>query len=259
MKLRAADFRRESKDALTGKWGLAIGTYLVASILGGAASSGGVSFNFSFNENDPSIGIIGGADGPTAILVALGGFLIIAALMAIVISIAMFCLGSIIDLGYSQFNLNIIDYKETKFSQLFGYFKHWSVAIVSGLLRALYTFLWTLLFIIPGIIAAYSYRMTPYILAENPDMAPNDAITRSKEMMVGNKWRLFCLEFSYIGWDILCVLTFGILSFWIESWKRAASAAFYRSLSPLQVEESDDDGFTGDDSASEEIPPQTFI
>ena len=66
-----------------------------------------------------------------------------------------------------------------------------------------YTLLWTLLFAIPGIIKSYSYAMTPYILAENPDMTVSDAITQSRRIMDGNKFRLFCLAFSFIGWALL--------------------------------------------------------
>ena len=88
--------------------------------------------------------------------------------------------------------------------------------------------------------AAYSYALAPYILAENPDMTPTEAITRSKEIMYGNRWRLFCLNFSFIGWNILSVFTLGILSFWIEPWRNASVAAFYRSLVPLSATTFDD-------------------
>ena len=99
------------------------------------------------------------------------------------------------------------------------------------LLRSLYILLWSLLFIIPGIIAGYRYAMTSYILAEHPDMRAGDAISYSKEMMKGNKWRLFCLHCSFIGWGILCLFTFGIGNLWLLPYKQAAEAAFYREIS----------------------------
>ena len=92
-------------------------------------------------------------------------------------------------------------------------------------------FLWSLLFIIPGIIASYSYAMIPYIQAEHPEMAPGDVLARSKEMMEGNRWRLFCLQFSFIGWSILSSLTLGIGNLWLTPYKQAATAAFYRDIS----------------------------
>ena len=65
-------------------------------------------------------------------------------------------------------------------------------------------------------------------------MGANDAITRSKELMKGNKWRLFCLDFSFIGWDILSAFTLGIGDLWLTPYRSAAAAAFYRELVPLE-------------------------
>ncbi len=94
-----------------------------------------------------------------------------------------------------------------------------------------YVLLWSLLLIIPGIIATYSYAMTEFILAEHPDLTASEAIAQSKEMMSGNRWRLFCLHFSFIGWDILSSLTLGIGNLWLRPYKQAANAAFYREIS----------------------------
>ena len=73
--------------------------------------------------------------------------------------------------------------------------------------------------------------MTEYILAENPELSASEAISRSKQMMDGNKWRLFCLQFSFIGWSILCAFTLGIGNLWLTPYKQAARAAFYREVS----------------------------
>ena len=74
--------------------------------------------------------------------------------------------------------------------------------------------------------------MTSYILAENPELTASEAIERSKQMMSGNRWRLFCVQISFIGWEILsALLTFGIGSLWITPYKQAAIAAFYREVS----------------------------
>ena len=95
----------------------------------------------------------------------------------------------------------------------------------------MYVLLWSLLFIIPGIIATYSYAMTEFILAEHPELTASEAIARSKEMMSGNRWCLFCLHFSFIGWDILSSLTLGIGNLWLHPYKQAANAVFYREIS----------------------------
>ena len=118
------------------------------------------------------------------------------------------------------------------------FFNHFGNTLVAYLLVALYTFLWTLLLIIPGIIAAYSYSMTFYILADNPDLKGDDARKMSMEMMNGHKMDLFLLHLSYIGWIILCILTFGILYFWVLPWIINATAIFYDNLKaapPIQA------------------------
>ncbi len=94
-----------------------------------------------------------------------------------------------------------------------------------------------MLFVIPGILATYSYAMVPYILAENPTLPANKAIKRSKELMKGNRWRLFCLLLSFIGWRIVSGLTLGIGFFWEIPYEQASVAAFYRNLTTQQPQQ----------------------
>ena len=91
----------------------------------------------------------------------------------------------------------------------------------------LFTFLWTLLLIIPGIMKAFSYALTPYILLDEPELTARQAITRSCEIMQGRRWKLFCLYLSFIGWGILSLLTFGIGFLWLAPYMNASIAAFY--------------------------------
>ena len=91
----------------------------------------------------------------------------------------------------------------------------------------LFTFLWTLLLIVPGIIKALSYALTPYILLDEPELTAKQAITRSCEIMQGRRWKLFGLYLSFIGWGILCLLTFGIGFLWLVPYMNASIAAFY--------------------------------
>lgn len=97
--------------------------------------------------------------------------------------------------------------------------------------RDLYTVLWTLLLIIPGIIKSYEYMMIPYLLAENPQMTKEQAFAESKRMMSGQKWRAFVLDLSFIGWNILSALTLGILRiFYVQPYMDATHAALYEAL-----------------------------
>ena len=96
----------------------------------------------------------------------------------------------------------------------------------------IFTFLWTLLLIIPGIIKSYAYSMSGFILAENSEMTAKEAMKVSEKMMAGNKWRLFCLQFSFIGWQLLLYLSFGeSASCGLTPYMNAATAAFYDEIS----------------------------
>lgn len=236
----AEDFRRIARDALTNKWFIAVAVGLVASILGGISGGGpefkvnidGSNISMNFNvagQTIKSIGTNGGIDSEVgAFILASLPIIIIASLIAAVIY---FALGSFIGVGYAKFNLNLVDKKNAAFETLFEYFSYWKTTTIARLLRALYVFLWSLLFIIPGIVAGFSYAMTDYILAEDPELTADEAISQSKSMMMGNKWRFFCLQFSFIGWDILATLAFGVGHLWLTPYKQAAYAAFYREVS----------------------------
>jgi len=162
------------------------------------------------------------------------GFLVLISVLsflAIAFTILHFVIGGAITLGYVKFNLNLVDHKPATFAQLFSEFHRFGSAFFMQLLRNIYTFLWMLLFIFPGIYASYGYAMTPYILLENPEMTANEAITESKKLMDGNRWRLFCLEISFFGWMLLCALfTLGIGIFWLSPYMEASYAAFYREI-----------------------------
>lgn len=98
-------------------------------------------------------------------------------------------------------------------------------------LRDVFTFLWTLLFIIPGIVKSYEYRMIPYLVADNPNMTYKEAFAESRRLMHGNKWKTFVLDLSFIGWWILSALTLGILAtFYVSPYHAATSAALYERL-----------------------------
>ena len=103
--------------------------------------------------------------------------------------------------------------------------------IVLGLLVTLFTFLWSLLFVIPGIIKAYSYSMAFYIKHDNPTYTWQQCIDESRKMMDGNKMRLFLLDLSFIGWIIVGVLCLGIGTLWVAPYMATAHANFYEEIS----------------------------
>lgn len=109
-------------------------------------------------------------------------------------------------------------------------FEDYTHKVATTLLRDVYIILWSLLLCIPGIVKAYSYAMTNYIVVDNPDLDADAAIHRSRELMKGHKWDLFCLDLSFIGWAFLCLLTAGIGFFWLAPYMKTARAGFYDDL-----------------------------
>jgi len=98
------------------------------------------------------------------------------------------------------------------------------------LLMSLYVFLWTLLLIVPGIIVAYSYRIAFYLLIDDPEIGVSEALRQSKKMMYGYKSKLFCLDLSFIGWALLCILTLGIGLLWLYPYMLTSQTIFYEEL-----------------------------
>ncbi|MBQ7713666.1 MAG: DUF975 family protein [Oscillospiraceae bacterium] len=122
----------------------------------------------------------------------------------------------------------------------YGFKKGYGRVVAGMFLTSLFTFLWSLLLLVPGIIKAYSYRMVPYILADDPSIGGKDAITRSREMMNGQKWNTFVLDLSFLGWWLLACVTLGFAGvFWVSPYIEATNAELYKALKgePETVEE----------------------
>lgn len=140
--------------------------------------------------------------------------------------------------GYNiAFLTNAREGGEFRLGSLTDGFNDYGRILGTVLLQGIYTFLWALLLIVPGIIKSYSYAMTPYILKDNPELRYNSAIERSMAMMDGYKWKYFCLQLSFIGWAIVCIFTLGIGYLWLYPYVLSAQAKFY-----LEVKANYEDG-----------------
>lgn len=179
------EIRAQARANLKGNWGLAIGAWLLYTVIIGAASM-----------------------VPFGSLVLTGP------------------LGCGLVLVYVNFARGY----RADIQDLFAGFRYFVNSFVAGLLVGLFTFLWSLLLIVPGIIKAFSYSMTLYILNDNPEMSGKQAIDRSRQLMDGHKMDLFLLELSFIGWMLLCVVTFGIALFYVAPYMQEAIAVFYKDL-----------------------------
>ena len=154
------------------------------------------------------------------------------AILACIGGVGQLILGGVFSIGFFGCFLNVIRGGKIELADLFKVFKNGGLtsAIVMNVLRTIFVALWSLLFIIPGFIASLSYSMADFILADNPTMDGQEALKASKKLMMGKKWKLFCVLFSYIGWILLSELTCGILFIWVLPRMYACEAAFYESI-----------------------------
>ncbi|PGT18436.1 DUF975 family protein [Bacillus cereus] len=202
------DLKGEALDSLEGKWGLAVGATLLISILIMIFSFSvelGVSSIFGWRETRGSLSI----------------------------NIFTFFVTGPLTLGGYYLALNIIREKQASIGNVFVWFtkgKRFLKSLLVYVLVNLYLFLWTLLFIIPGIIKSFSYAMTYFIINDHPEYSLNQAITESRRMMKGHKMEYFLLCLSFIGWFILSCITLGIGFLWLIPYFYTTAAAFYEEI-----------------------------
>ena len=249
MEYCASDFRAMARDALRGHWWTAIITSFVASLIGAWLVDSGLGSVDLDSETFPNMTVGEIPSVWIAVLIACVG-------VVLVYAIAMLIFSGAGMLGYARFNLKLVDGEKPTLGDLFSQFDRLGEGFLMNLLMGLYVFLWSLLLIIPGILKSFSYAMTPYILAENRHLSANDAITESCRIMYGNRWRLFCLNLSFIGWHLLAALpsiialaavltgNFFLLplimvtivgDLFVGAYMEAAQAAFYREVSGTEL------------------------
>lgn len=168
---------------------------------------------------------------PAVGLAIVGVVLLIVLVTIIVILLINAFLFNPLEVGGRRFFLQNLHTKAEVKEVAFGYDHCYKNNVKTLFLRDLYTILWSLLFIIPGIVKFYQYRMMPYILSEHPDMPTDEVFARSKELMHGQKWRTFVLDLSFLGWEILSILTLGLLHiFFVGPYRNMTFAALYEAL-----------------------------
>ena len=181
-----------ARESLKDKWGLAIGTFVVYMLIIGTIQT--------TTEFFPLAGLL---------LLAISGPMV---------------------LGIAIFSINISRNQDARLEQIFQGFNNFSTSLGAYLLMLLFIFLWTLLLIIPGIIAVLSYSMTFYILADDNSIGAMEAIDKSKKMMDGYKWKYFCLGLRFIGWSLICILTLGIGFLWLFPYMQVCMVKFYDDI-----------------------------
>ena len=186
---------RAARESIKGKWGLAILTFFIYTLL--TTTSGSTRSH--------------------------GSMLTLSSILTLII-------GGPLALGAAIFSLSMSRGKEARLEQIFQGFNNFSTAFSAYLLVILYVLLWALLLIVPGIIAALGYSMTFYIVADDPLIKPQDALKKSKSMTDGYKLILFYLWLRFFLLALLCILTLGIGFFWLIPYVHVTMAKFYDDI-----------------------------
>ena len=156
-------------------------------------------------------------------------------------TLAMTLFVNLVTYGWQLFTLRASREEETGGAEtLFSCFQQFWRFLLAQLLMNLFITLWSLLFVIPGIIAAFAYSQTIYIMLDNPQISPLEAIGASKQLMRGHKFEYFTLQLSFLGWAYLSIFTFGLLGIWLNPYMQVTMANYYNALTgwqPRQAEE----------------------
>mgnify|MGYP003302746106 CR=1 FL=1 len=177
-----------------------------------------------------------GSSSMNSVFGVAAGFIIIFIIIVIIAGMIGILLSAFVlnplEVGASRFFLKNLE-KNAQIGELgFAFDNEYKNVTKIMFFRSLYTFLWTLLFIIPGIVKSYEYQMIPYLLAENPSLTKEQAFAISKQMMDGQKWKAFVLDLSFIGWNLLSTFTLGLVSiFYVNPYVQLTYAALYQELS----------------------------
>lgn len=192
-----SELKLMAKQNLTGNWGLAIAACVITWLLT-AAFTGNGARDATTTED--------------------------------ILSLVSFILTGPLTFGLSQVFLKIVRFQSPELSDIFAGFSHFLNTLLLHFITTIFVILWTLLLIIPGIIAFFRYSMAYYIMVDNPHLSALEAIRKSKEMMVGHKLRLFSLWLSFLGWFLLGIITFGLGFLYVAPYYEATKANFYEDL-----------------------------
>lgn len=236
------ELKTKAKEALKRNyWKVVLVSVLVILLSGGfsygfSGGSGGSSPQEEISEmqemtTSPATEALSSADLIIIVIVAIVIFTVVFCIVfAIAYAIAAFLYNPVL-VGVNRFMLKSVD-DRAEVKEIAYAFDHSYMNVVKTMFfKDLYVFLWTLLFVIPGVYKKYQYRMVPYIMAEHPEMNYKEALELSKNMMDGEKWHAFVLDLSFVLWHVLGIITCGILEvFYIAPYQNLTNAELYRTI-----------------------------
>lgn len=203
------ELRRQGREALAGRWGTFVAATLLYSIISFFVQAPAQLNDFARNVLMTSAGV---------------GYTLIGT--SVVVSLLILPL----TFGYDTIFLRNLRGEPVGVEHMFDGFRDYGRIFVTLLWQNILITLWTLLLIVPGIVKALAYALTPYILLDNPKLSTVEAIHLSREMMFGYKAKLFLLLLSFIGWGILCIFTCCIGYLWLIPYIQSSMAAFYEDV-----------------------------
>lgn len=226
-----AYIKENAKQVMQGRLGIAIGASLVAALLSGGISNF-FSADFNLSGNSDFWNFSSGNSFGSAFAPRLSGFLLslftIVGLLGLLYAILV---GSVIGTGGMGWFLRYNRGENPSVGEVFAGFRIYAPVVIMNLLRTVYTFLWSLLFVIPGIVMSYAYSMADYIIYENPNLSAGQALNISKRLTYGHKADLFVFDLSYFGWYFLSLFTCGILGIvYVAPYRSTAHAGVYEAL-----------------------------
>lgn len=225
----------QAKKRLSGSWGgpigaiaIFMGVSMIASVV---MQFGGFFLQIIGAMFAPLFSAVEDNLAAAAVIMLIAVLVFVAFL--IIMIVAQFLVYSGMTLGYTKYMILFTNRIEVDINELFLPFKSKKVlktAFVTYLLKSIYIGLWSLLFVIPGVVAAYSYATTMFTLAENPNLRPSQALEMSKKMMYGHRAELFWLHCRFMGWGLLTMISGGIGVLWFYPYIMTTNVLFYQKL-----------------------------
>jgi len=239
------EIKTSAKNVLRQRYWIPFLVSLIASFLSGDNSGGGASFSYSFSTPSSLMNTYQSFTWEE-FLIFISIFAIVFAVVFIFAFAFIMFLGNPVSVGKRRFYMENRD-RETSVGKLFFAFNKSYMNIVKVMfMKRLFIFLWSLLFIIPGIIKSYEYKMVPYILSENPDMDWRRALELSREMTRNEKFEIFVLDLSFLGWILLGLLACCIGAIFVQPYIDATDAELYQKMR--------EKAFTNSLSVAQELP-----
>jgi len=215
--MNRSELKENAKKSLKGKYGDIILMFIVVAVISAIVALIGTAL-------DNGLGLIKKSE------VVIFGVTTTYSTTGLFTSIFSLLITCVLGFGIVEYFLNISRNKTVSWKDIFNKKELFLFYLGLSIVIGVFTFLWSLLFIIPGIIAAISYSMVFYLKLDNPDLGIMDTIKKSKELMNGHKWEFFVLQLSFLGWALLVPFTLGILAFWLVPYVAVTESNFYNKL-----------------------------